>query len=797
MEAPDQPIRKLTSLAAKLPLLWISLAFLLGIIVASQVHASTRLWLILAGVGLVSAVTMGILAVRYKLLPLNLFLIALAMMVFFLGAGRFQTTVPEITANHISWYNDREYEILVTGNVAGFPDERDTYTNLRVEVTSVDTGDEELPVIGLILARVSSAETYHYGDVVRLRGHLKTPPENEDFSYRDYLARQGIRAIMSDAAATRLPFISGNPFLRLVFTFKEHAIANIYRIFPDPEASLLAGILLGEDKGLSAGLQQAFNNTGTAHIIAISGFNIAIIAALFVTVFSRLFGLRRGAVAACVGIAVYTVLVGAEASVVRAAIMGGLALFARQVGRRQFAINTLAFTAAVMGGINPNTLWEAGFQLSFAATLGLVLYAAPFQDWLTNQLVRHVPVEIARKIAGLVGAFILFTLAAQLTTLPIIAYHFGAISLVSFLANPFILPAQPLVMIMGGLAVLLSFVYLPLGQIAAWVSWPFTAYTIRAVEAFNLLPHGVILLGDFSFLFVLLFYTVLLSLTYAWPRVKKTFHTALAPSGILVVLGVLAYLAWSAAFTVPDGRLHLTFLNVGSADAVLIQTPDGRFVLVNGGESPAHLSAFLGRRLPPFNRSLDWLVVASTQEQQISALPRILDRIPATNTLWAGLTESSYSAGLLDRWLSDHGIPVARAYPGAMLDLGRQAKLEVLSISPRGAVVVVKWKSFLVLLPIGMNFDTLTELEYGKSIGPVTVLLLADSGYGQTNPPEWLSNLHPQVAILSVVAGDPDGLPSQSVLDQLKDITLLRTDRNGWIEVTTDGEQMWLTEERK
>ncbi len=797
---------KLFNLTAWMPLLWFSLAFIAGILLASRLTLTVLVWAILAGVTLILFILLRIISPRLTapVSPLLLFSPAL-LIALFLGAARYQSTVPRIDANYIAWYSDREYEVLVTGALTDPPDNRDTYTNLRLDVSGIDTGDQTLPVHGLILARVQPGGDWHYGDVVRLRGHLKTPPENEDFSYQDYLARQGILAYMPDAVATRLPFTGGNPILRLVYAIKEQAIEHVYRIFPDPEASLLAGILLGDDNGLPAALQQAYKNTGTAHIIAISGFNIAIIASLFVTLFSRLLGPRKGAIAAVLGITVYTVLVGASASVVRAAIMGGLAIFARQVGRRQNGLNTLAAVAAAMAVFNPHTPWDVGFQLSFGATLGLVLYAQPFADWFTGLLARRLPLETAQKISGPVSEFMFFTLAAQLTTLPIMAWQFGRISLVSVIANPFVLPVQPAVMVLAGLAVLLSFIYLPLGQVAAWIAWPFAAYTNRAVEFFDRFPHGVIVLGDFSFLFVVLFYGTLLFLTFGGPRVKQALRPLLTPSVIIAALGISVYLVWSAAFHAPDGRLHLTFLDVGSADAILIQTPSGRAILVDGGPSPSALASALGTRLPSFDRCIDWLLIASPQEQQVAALPRILDRFSTENVLWAGNLDASYSAEALDRWLADNATPVTRAYPstslragsGAVLDLGDGARLEVLSVSPRGAVLLVEWNGFRALLPVGMNFDTLDELEYGRNIGPVTALLLADSGYAPVNPPEWIAALRPQVVILSVSAGDPDGLPDPAVLDNLAGITLLRTDRDGWITVSTDGAGMWVEVERK
>ncbi len=798
-ESPNQQrSNKFINFTARMPLFWLSLAFVVGILFASRWKLPVLAWAIPAGVFLVVSILLRIPPARlhFSIKPLFL-LLPTFLATFCLGAARYQASIPRVDSYYISWYNDRDYEVMVTGTLTDPPDVRDAYTNLRITLTSIDTGDHSLPTHGLILARVPPGGDWHYGDVVRLRGHLQTPPGNEDFSYQDYLAHQGIFAIMPDALATRLPFIGGNPLLRLVYAFKEKAITHLYQIFPDPEASLLSGILLGDDNGLPAALQQAYKNTGTAHIIAISGFNIAIIASLFVTLFSRLLGRRKGAIAAVLGIIVYTVLVGATASVVRAAIMGGLAILARQMGRRQNGLNTLAATAGVMAVFNPQTLWDVSFQLSFGATLGLVLYAGPLQDWFTALLARCLPLETAKKISAPVSTIMLFTLAAQLTTLPIMAWQFGRISLVSLLANPFVLPVQPAVMVLSGVALLISFIYLPLGKVAAWLAWPFVAYTDRAVEFFNRVPHGVLVLGEFSFLFVALYYLILFSFTFARPHVRQALHPVLAPSVIIAILGVSVYLLWSSAFHAPDGRLSLTFLDVGSANAILIQTPSGRAILVDGGPRLSQLSGVLGPLLPVFDRRLDWLVVASPQELEVAALPTLLERIPVENVLWAGNTDASYSAGELLRRLADNATPLTPAYPGAVLDLGEGATLEVRSLSPRGAVLLVEWQGFSALLPFGMNFDTLKELKDGKAIGPVTVLLLADSGYAPLNPPDWISTLSPEVALLSVAAGNADGLPDPAVIDSLAGITLLRTDRNGWITISTDGVGLWLEVEKK
>ncbi len=788
----------------RLPLMWFSLAFLTGIVLAKLLPFSEWVWILLTLASIALLIISQVLAptlppnFTFPLRPFTFVLIT----ALFLGGLRYQISVPHFNAFHIAFYNDRDYDVLVTGVVTEPPDYRDNYTNLRVQVTHVDTGDRELPANGLILVRVSNNQAFHYGDIVRLRGKLKTPPENEDFSYRDYLARQHIHSYMPTAEITILPGKGGNPFSRAMYTLKDKSLENIYRIFPDPESSLMAGILLGVDTGLTDRLQQAFKNTGTAHIIAISGFNISIIAGLFVTFFSKFLGPRRGSILAIIGIVFYTLLVGADAAVVRAAIMGSLALFARQVGRRQFALNTLLTVAFVMCLWNPLYIWDVGFQLSFFATLGLILYAEPFSNFANKMITRYFPRSTAEKVAELFSEFVLLTFAAQLTTIPIMAYQFQRISLVSFIANPFILPPQPAVMILGGLAMLLSLIWLPLGQIAAWVAWPFVVYTIRMVELFDRVPHGTLVLGSLSIWFVIFFYAVLFAVTFAGPSLKERAESlkgrvsAIGVGAGLLILVIGLLLVWRAASAVPDKRLHLTFLDVGSADGILIKTPTGKHVLINGGDSVTNLSDELGRRLPAFNRKLDWLVIAGTEENEVAALPRVIERYPPDQVLWSGNREASFSSRVLNEYLSLQDVQVTNAESQQVLDLGEGATLTVLASGPRGAVLLIEWDNFRAVLPIGMSFEALDDLHEGADIGPVSLLSLADSGYAPSNPPEWIANLNPELILLSVSAADENGMPDREVMETIQDYDVLRTDQNGWVEVTTDGNQMWVNVER-
>ncbi|NOH01372.1 MAG: hypothetical protein HND47_05055 [Chloroflexi bacterium] len=219
-------------------------------------------------------------------------------------------------------------------------------------------------------------------------------------------------------------------------------------------------------------------------------------------------------------------------------------------------------------------------------------------------------------------------------------------------------------------------------------------------------------------------------------------------------------------------------------------------ILVNGGANVSDLSDELGRRLPLFSRDLDWLIIASTQENQLAALPRIVERYAPENVLWSGNVQASFSSRLLDEYFAQNEIPVTQAEVGQRLELGDGAFIEVQAAGPRGSVLLIEYGSFRALLPIGVGEGTFESLEFGNSIGKVDVLLLAESGYAPGNPPDIVENLNPQLVVLSVAAGDPNGLPHQEVLDMLSGYSLLRTDRNGWIDVSTDGVEMQVNVER-
>jgi competence protein ComEC len=422
-------------------LIYLSVAWMAGVYISSYLNVPVALW------GLVSLLPLSV-AVLWRHSP-RVRLAALCGLFVLLGALRYRWALPRLDENHVAAYNERGSVVLV-GTVIAEPDVRGTYTNLRLraETLALD-GERPASVEGTVLVRAPRYPEYLYGDRLRVLGQLETPPVLDSFSYRDYLARQGIHSIVRWARITTLGRDQANWFYGRLLGLKRRAQWVIVEIVPEPSASLLSGILLGIEGQIPPDLLADFQVTGTTHIIAISGFNMALVGALFASLSVRLVGRRYAAWFATGAIALYTLFVGAAAAVVRAAVMSVVAVWGKHFGRQNSAPNALFATALVMTAWNPHTLWDLGFLLSFSATLGLIVFTDPFQHGFEGVLTRLMPVRWAEPAAKYLHEPLVLSTCSQLTTMPIILYSFGTLSIVTLLSNALILPLQTQVMLWG------------------------------------------------------------------------------------------------------------------------------------------------------------------------------------------------------------------------------------------------------------------------------------------------------------------------------------------------------------
>lgn len=441
-----------------------------------------------------------------------LFIISLAFGLS-LGFIRAQLSIHQTDAGQVDFYNGSSVQLEGWVRQVDVRKDKAKYTIASQKLVLQDSSQSDdfvVDVSGDVLISVGRYPRYEYGDKVILKGKLETPGLIDDFSYSDYLSRYGIYSVMYSPAVKVVGSGEGYFFWRCMTAFQNGFISRINRLFPEPHASFEAGLLVGARKGIPDDLMEKFNTTGLTHIIAISGYNITIIIVFVMWMFKGL-ARRTRFVMAVICIVLFTLFVGASPAVVRASIMGILGLMALQFGRQNNIHLTLLFSAFFMVLWNPKILWwDVGFQLSFAAVLGLI-YAAGLFERFSKMLPEAFGIREA----------IFMTLSAQVFALPIIIYQFGRLSLVAPLANLLVAFAIPPAMLLGFLAVLFSFLSYTLAALPAYLTWGILSYIIGVVRQLSSIPYASADITGFRFWMMAGYYGLLVLFLFFMTKIRR------------------------------------------------------------------------------------------------------------------------------------------------------------------------------------------------------------------------------------------------------------------------------------
>lgn len=396
-----------------------------------------------------------------------------------LGFARYEYSQPKVNAGTLAQYNDNPEKVTITGIVSEPPDTRIDHTKLTVRVMQWENALVKRTITdGSVLVKLPRVPAYAYGDELKMVGILQTPFETNEFSYKNYLARYGIDSVMYRPHVERISIGNGNLLFAALVRLRDSFEGAINRTFPEPDASFLAGLTTGSRKGIPERVTDDFNTTGLTHIVAISGYNIAMMIALAVAIVGKFVRRQWQFPFVALFVIAFTIFVGAGASVVRAAIMGLLAFFAVTIGRQYNAALAITLTAVAMVAWEPRTLLsDVSFQLSFAAVLGLMFVAPVFERWLAR-----VPSTLA------IRESLVMTLSAQVTAAPLIVFYFDRLSLIAPLANLFVAPAIPLAMALGFVATLVGWMWVPAGIGFGYFAHLILAYILWIAHSLATLP---------------------------------------------------------------------------------------------------------------------------------------------------------------------------------------------------------------------------------------------------------------------------------------------------------------------
>jgi len=749
-------------------------------------------------------------------------LAAVCLISFFGGAFCYQASLPPQDESHLQFYNGQEVEIK--GVINADPEVRDKTTHIRLSASQLN-GDE---VSGDALLFVPRYPAYEYGDVLQVKGKLEIPPQLDDFDYRDYLAHQGIYSTMLYPDIEVLDKGQGFKPREWVYSLRNSLSQRLAQVIPEPQASLAQGIILGIRYNIPTSVRADFAQTGTAHLLAISGLHLSIMAGILLSIGIWLFGKRRYIYIwlALAVIWLYALLSGLHPPVVRGAIMASLFLSAELLGRQRTAITSLALAAAIMVGINPPILWDAAFQLSFLAMAGLIFIAPPLMG-LGRKIVNNTIGEegVGVSLANIVTDSFSVTLAATIAVWPVVAHYFGIVSFVGPLATFLALPALPGIIVAGAVAGLIGLVFLPIAQAIGWLAWLFASYILLIVSGFASLPISAIEVGSVGTPLIVAYYTVLAAVIWlvsnkkwlpqatAWLKSGASKSTDLVSRlplrWVMPPLLIVAILASAAAGTMPDDKLRVSFLDVGQGDAILIQKGNQQ-VLVDGGPSPQALTLELGDRMPFWDRTIELVVLSHPHADHLTGLVEVLHRYRVEQVLYA---DSDDDSPLYEEWLGlieERGVKRTIAQAGQEIDLGDGVIIKVLNptvppltgtgsdINNNSLVLRLSYDKFSFLLAADIEQEAEFELIGQRADLTSTVLKVGHSGSNTSTTPQFLAAANPQVAVISV-GENPFGHPSGEVVERLEQKlgseNIFRTDEQGTIEFITDGQRLWVKTE--
>ena len=720
--------------------------------------------------------------------------------------------------------------------VAEEPDIRDRSCLLTFSASEVIVNGERKEVSGTALIRVPRYPAYRYGDVLNVTGKLETPEPFDNFDYKTYLARQGIYSVIYYPKVEILDRGQGFKPWQWIYSLRERFSASLARALPEPQCSLAQAILLGLRGDIPDSLNEAFSRTGTAHILAISGLHMSIIIAMFLSLGILVFG-RQRSIYIWLALALtwlYALLAGMHPPIIRATIMGSLFLIAEHLGRQRSAIIALAFAAAVMVGIQPQLLWSVSFQLSFLAMAGLVLFYPYFQTW-GRKGIAHLfknREKVVPTVSIITDGFAT-SLAAIVAAGPLIAYNFGVVSLVALPATFFSLPALPFIIVTSALVAFVGLFAMFAAQILGWLAWLFLSYFLSVVQGFDALPFSSFQVSTISAWYIWGYYAILAGVIASFnyrkqladfssrltSRIKRVAqgipkpHLGFSMKWLVLPLLVVAILVWSVALTTPDDKLHISFLDVGQGDAILIQTPHGQDILIDGGPDPQKLNLELSEKLPFWDRTIDLVVSTQPQADHLTGLVDVLQRYEVKRVLEPGV---SYNSSIYQEWcnlVEEKQIKKDKARAGQEIDLGNGIKLEVLNppanlwegtsndVDNNGVVLRLSWGKVSFLFTADTREEVEFELIGQRANLKSTVLKVAHHGSETSTTSQFLAAVDPEVAVISVGEDNPFGHPSPEVLerliDRLGEDNVYRTDEDGTIEFITDGERLWVEVENQ
>jgi competence protein ComEC len=778
----------------------LALLFIMGIVLSGAMRGDPHVFLFAS-----IAIAVAVLILHARSLESSPFsIVTYHFLVLFLGWYAGSDRISQLESDVLSprFYGER---VIVDGRIDSEPIRKGTRSEMVVHAERIFRQTKSQLVSRRLLVHVVKSahwvngDSLQTGDAVRFTGTLEPMPGARnpgEFDYGRYLALNGVQGFVTvrDSNAIALRDRTKGITLSSIIGRAQKEIYGVFdRYHKTEEAGYLKGVVFGYRADLSAELKQSFMNTGTIHILAVSGSNVVVVAMIFSSLIGFLRVSRNTAtLLTLIGLLWYMVITGLSPSVVRATIMGCAILGGTFLGRKGDVYNSLGFAALVMLVWDPLYLFDVGFQLSFAAVVSIVYYypkLEPLIELIPGKLVRTSLVKSGLQL-------FLVSLAAQIGTMPFTAFYFGRVSVVAVVANLIVVPVS-------GVNVLLGFATVASSCVSDWVAANYAALDdlivvmlLKFVHWCSKVPFAYVETMRVGGAFTAVYYTMV---TFLF-SMRKPRSLVTSTAALLVILNFVVYRGILA-----DSRpiLCATLIDVGQGDAILLELPNRHAVLIDTG--PQFMTNDSGERMiaPLLKRKgidvLDAIILTHPHDDHTGGCKYLLENFKVGSLI---VSDSTWPSRPFKEMLARArlvGVPILRARAGESLQFDPTTRIFVLHGAPKShvrdlndqsiVVKVVYGKSSLLLMGDASIRVEGELLDGGSSVLSSEVIKVAHHGAITSSCLEFLRTVNPAMALISVGRENKFKHPSPVTLSRYESLRIetRRTDLRGALMIASDG----------